>query len=191
MKLFLIRHGQTTANAEKFYAGQTDVPLTEQGRREAESIRPILAPIPFDRVYSSDLSRAVHTQQLALPGFKAQTTPLLREFDLGRLVGQPLGTALKDLDAGRRAARDYTVYGGESGDMVCKRLQKFLDGLIADPCENAAAFVHNGIMGCMMQLVLGTQVDITAIRSKNCAIHVFEHDGIKWRLLAWNYMGSI
>lgn len=191
MKLFLIRHGQTTANAEKFYAGQSDVPLTEQGRREAEQIRPILAPIPFDRVYSSDLSRAIHTQQLALPGYTARTTPLLREFDLGALVGQPVGTALQDMDPARRAARDYTVFGGENAAMVRSRVEKFLQQLLADPCENVAAFCHNGIMSCTMQLVLGEAADPSAMRSKNCAINVFEHDGTKWRLLAWNYMGTV
>ena len=66
MKLFLVRHGQTTANQQKIYAGQTDVLLTEQGRQEAESIRPILEKFTFDRVYSSDLTRARRTAE-ALP----------------------------------------------------------------------------------------------------------------------------
>ena len=57
MKLFLIRHGQTTANvSRKAYCGQTDVPLTELGRQQAEAIRPILSRHQFDRVFSSDLS---------------------------------------------------------------------------------------------------------------------------------------
>lgn len=191
MKLFLIRHGQTTANLEQFYAGQSDVPLTDRGRREAENIRPILEKFSFDRVYSSDLSRAIGTQKLALPGYTAETTPLLREFDMGTLVGQPFGTALQKMDPAARRARDYTVFGGESGEMVCARLRKFLDSLVADPCDCAAAFVHNGIMGCMLQLVLQAQVDIRAVRTPNCAIHVFDHDGNKWRLLAWNYMGQV
>ena len=87
MKLFLVRHGQTTANQQKIYAGQTDVMLTEQGRQEAEAIRPILEKFTFDRVYSSDLTRALDTQKLALPGATAIQTPLLREFDEGSLVG--------------------------------------------------------------------------------------------------------
>ena len=79
MKLFLIRHGQSTANLVKTYAGQTDAPLTEQGRLEAEQIRPILGKFSFDRVYSSDLTRAIDTQRIALPDAVAETTPLLRE----------------------------------------------------------------------------------------------------------------
>ena len=31
MKLYFIRHGQTMANVDNWFAGQTDVPLTENG----------------------------------------------------------------------------------------------------------------------------------------------------------------
>ena len=88
MKLFLVRHGQTVTNLEQRWTGQMDVALTELGRQEAESIRPILEKFTFDKVFSSDLSRAVITQQLALPGYTAAQTPLLREFDVGTLAGK-------------------------------------------------------------------------------------------------------
>ena len=186
MKLFLIRHGQTAANLGKYYAGQSDIPLTEQGCREAEGIRPILEKISFDRVYSSDLSRAVRTQELALPGVKAEQTPLLREYDVGSLLGKPFGSV-----AAIEGARDYAAYGGESAQMVCDRIRKFLGELEEKPCENVAAFVHNGIMNCMLRVVLQTDFLSAAVRSNNCAIHVFEFDGTRWRLLAWNYMGKV
>ena len=66
MLLFLIRHGQTTANETGTYSGQTDVMLTELGKAQAEAIRPVLAQYKFDRVYSSPLSRAVHTAELIM-----------------------------------------------------------------------------------------------------------------------------
>ena len=94
MKVFFVRHGQSEANLKKIYAGQSDVPLTEQGRAEAAAIAPILAPYTFDRVYTSDLSRAIETQEIALPGVKANVaSPLIREYDVGNIVGQPIGTA--------------------------------------------------------------------------------------------------
>ena len=191
MKLFLVRHGQTTANLNKIYAGQTDVPLTEQGRKEAEAIRPILAPFSFDRVYSSDLSRAIDTQRLALPGVEATQTPLLREFDVGNLVGRSFSEVAAQISEEFRWRRDYTGFSGENADMVCARLVKFLHQLEADPCELAIAFAHNGIMNMMLRTVLGSSFDYSAAYSRNCAIHVFEYDGTKWRLLAWNYMGTI
>jgi len=191
MKLFLIRHGQTTANLNQTYAGQSDVPLTETGRKEAEAIRPILKQFTFDRVYSSDLSRALDTQQLALPGVQAQTTPLLREFALGSLVGKSFAEVREKWGAQIAKTRDYSPFGGESSQDVCRRLREFLALQEADPCGNIAAFVHNGIMTSMMQIVLGGEYDRSAVRSNNCAINIFDFDGTKWRLIAWNYMGRI
>ena len=109
MKLFLVRHGQTTANQQQFYAGQTDVPLTEQGRQEAEAIRPILAKFTFDRVYSSDLIRAMHTAELAIPGCIYETTPLLREVGMGSLELQPIAEVEADMRSSYWMGRNYTT----------------------------------------------------------------------------------
>lgn len=193
MKLFLIRHGQTTANVNKQYAGQQDVPLTEEGRQQAERIRPILGQISFDKVYSSDLSRAINTQMLALPGVEGERTALLREYDVGSLVGLHFDE-VRRLHGGQISTgsiRGYADFGGESTEMVCQRMRSFLSELEADACENVAAFVHNGIMNSMLEIVLGVAFDRQAVRSGNCAIHVFEFDGTKWRLIAWNYKGEV
>lgn len=186
MKVFFVRHGQSEANLKKIYAGQSDVPLTEQGRAEAAGIIPILAPYKFDRVYTSDLSRAIETQEIALPGVKADVnSPLIREFDVGSIVGLPTGTAKTLTPEG---GRDYRPFGGENSEDVQARLKKFLETYLEnDSCETAAVFAHNGIMIAMMNLILGQRLHSPAIQSKNCAVHVFEFTDGKWKLLAWNY----
>ena len=179
MKLFLIRHGQTQANVDKVYAGQQDVPLTEEGRRQAKAIAPIIGDIPFDRVYSSDLSRAIDTQKIALPNAEGIRTPLLREIAVGSAAGYPFGQ-LPGKEPGwmpSKCATAYREFGGEDQNMLCDRIRKFLKELEEDPCDNVAAFVHNGIMG--------------VLRTNNCGINVFDFDGTKWRLLAWNYKGDV
>lgn len=191
MRLFMIRHGQTTANLEKFYAGQSDVPLTDRGRQEALALQPILAPFSFDRVYSSDLSRALQTQQLALPGVPALQTPALREFDVGSLLGKSYADAFAGLDDVYRRERDYRIFGGEDARAVRRRLEGFLRSLEAEPLETVAVFTHNGILGCMLELVLGACFDTRAVKSGNCSIHVYEFDGSRWKLLAWNYSGKL
>ena len=45
-------------NLEKRWTGQSDVELTEQGRQEAESIRPVLEKIPFDKVFSTEVKQS-------------------------------------------------------------------------------------------------------------------------------------
>ncbi len=191
MRLFLVRHGQTTANRDLIFAGQTDVPLTEQGRRDALRIRPILENFSFDRVFGSDLSRAVETQKLALPSAEAEQTQLLREYDEGAFVGKNVEQAHRAFGTNYMITRDYSPYGGENSWDVCARLQKFLDTLEADPCENAVAFTHNGVLNCMLQIALGVDYDHRAVGNQNCAIHVFRFDGERWQLLAWNYMAPL
>ena len=191
MKLFLVRHGQTTGNLDATFTGQRDVPLTDEGRRQAESIRPILEKIAFDRVYSSDLSRAVDTQLIAVPGVQGIRTPLLREVDVGRVEGQLYAQVRIDNPGWSATVDGYARFGGETSQQICDRVRAFLRELESNPCENVVAFVHNGIMGTMMSIVLDTFFDRSVLRTNNCAINVFDFDGSKWRLLAWNYKGDV
>ena len=89
MKLFLVRHGQTVTNATGCWTGWYDAPLTEQGREDAIRARGFLSDLSFDKVYSSDLSRARDTALLALPGCTPEQTPLLREINVGSYATQP------------------------------------------------------------------------------------------------------
>ena len=183
MKLFMVRHGQTTANETVTYAGQTDAKLTELGKQQAAAIAPVLADIPFDKVYSSDLSRAHDTQKLALPGYTAQLLPLLREYDVGSVVGMNWDEAAKIHGPFNG---DYSRVGGESTQMVEARVRKFLDILEAEPCDYAAAFCHNGVMKAMLRVVLG-ECNTAAVENGNCNIAVFEFKKDKWQLLSWSY----
>lgn len=61
-----MRHAQSVANAEGWYAGTRDVTLTELGERQARAAGRELARTPFERVFSSDLMRAYRTAELAL-----------------------------------------------------------------------------------------------------------------------------
>lgn len=59
-RFFLIRHGQIRQHKEKIFLGQTDVPLSEEGREQASEAGKVLAGFcpATDRIYSSDLLRA-------------------------------------------------------------------------------------------------------------------------------------
>ena len=183
MKLFMIRHGQTYANEGNWYAGQSDAKLTELGLQQAKAVAPILADIPFDKVYTSDLSRAMITQPRALPGVTGTPLPILREYSIGSLTGENIDKAFQQYGYFHG---DYTRFGGENTDMVCQRVREFLDILEAEPCDRVAAFCHNGTMKCMMRLVLGPH-NTAAIENDNCNIAVFEYKNNAWSLLCWNY----
>lgn len=195
MRLYMVRHGQTYANKEKYFYGEEEVDLTDKGREQARSIRPILANIKFDRVYSSDYLRAIETQRLALPGVEGIRNPWLREIAAGKLGGKPYAEVYDhpEIYGDWTPSKDESGYGpvgGETMEDVANRLRVFLTELEENPCDNVAAFVHNGVLGCMLRLVLGADsFKRIAASSANCAIHVFEYDSQKkmWKLLAWNY----
>lgn len=188
MKLFLIRHGESTANVERRFAGQTDSPLTPLGIEQAVAIRDVLGDIPFEKVYSSDLSRAHDTQKNALPGMEAQLTPLLREYDVGTWSGKLVADAMQAVKGGRI---NYADYGGEDFEMVAKRVADFFAMLEADPHEYVAAFSHGGFVMNAVQYVLGVSLERGKFSADNCAIQVFEYKNGTWSVLSWNYMRPV
>ena len=191
MKVYFVRHGQSQANLDKNFAGQTDAKLTELGKTQAEAIRPILTDISFDKVYSSDLSRAHDTQKIALPGYAAETTKLLREIDVGSLAGKsiPEFAAVYGGVSPTAKTGDYTPYGGENRKMLDARVGDFLKMLEQQPYENVAVFAHRGLLMGVVRYILGVpELPNSAILCDNCAINVVEFDGKTWRILALNYM---
>ena len=58
---YLVRHGRTLLNAEGRFRGRADVPLDEEGRRQAQETAEALADVPLAGVYSSPLRRALET----------------------------------------------------------------------------------------------------------------------------------
>ncbi len=57
----LIRHGEADGNREHRFIGQTDVPLSDLGRAQAEAVADRLADRPIDAIISSHLQRAWNT----------------------------------------------------------------------------------------------------------------------------------
>jgi len=87
MEIVLARHGETEWSRDGRHTGRTDLPLTENGRRQAELLRGALAEWGFTQVLSSPLQRALETCRLAGLGDSAQTTDDLREWDYGEYEG--------------------------------------------------------------------------------------------------------
>ena len=57
VNVFAIRHGETAWSLSGQHTGTTDIPLTGNGRRLAERLRPVLTKEGFARVFVSPLQR--------------------------------------------------------------------------------------------------------------------------------------
>ncbi len=100
-RFFLIRHGQIRQHREKIFLGQTDVPLSEAGRKQAEQAARMLAQweLDTDRIYASDLSRARETAEIIrVPSGlqKLILEPGLREMSLGSWDGKFISQIKRD-----------------------------------------------------------------------------------------------
>src|SRR4051812_2283176 len=86
-RLILVRHGESTWNAEERLQGQLDPPLSERGREQSRALARIVNGIPDERVVCSDLTRARETAELIglRPG---RLDPLWREIDVGSWGGR-------------------------------------------------------------------------------------------------------
>ncbi len=84
-----MRHGITVWNREARWQGHTDVPLSEEGIKQAEQASHRLKSEDIRAVWSSDLKRAAVTADLiAKPhGLEVQTSLALRETMLGDWEG--------------------------------------------------------------------------------------------------------
>ncbi|MFQ5935838.1 MAG: histidine phosphatase family protein [Acidiferrobacterales bacterium] len=86
-KVYVMRHGETEWSLSGRHTGITDVPLTENGRRLAKLLQPIMARQSFGLVLASPLQRARETCQLSGLGDQAVIEPDLVEWNYGDYEG--------------------------------------------------------------------------------------------------------
>lgn len=87
--LVVVRHGQAEGNSTHRLIGQSQVPLTETGRHQAELVADRLERLGVSRIVTSDLVRCVETVEplAGRIGVVPETTPSLREIDNGAWTG--------------------------------------------------------------------------------------------------------
>ncbi len=83
--LYIVRHGETEWNKIGRYQGITNVPLNENGIAQAKACGNALKDIHFDRILSSDLSRALVTAETIRGNrqLEIKTDERLREINFG------------------------------------------------------------------------------------------------------------
>ena len=108
IRLVLIRHGMTAANAERRYIGRrTDPPLSEQGRRELSARRDKGAYPRVDGVFAGTLLRCTETARLLYPMLVPVAMPALNEMDFGTFEGKNYDQLKDDPTAGGWTVRGW------------------------------------------------------------------------------------
>lgn len=89
MLIYFMRHGETDWNIVRRMQGRSDIPLNQNGLRQAQEAAAAMRDIPIDRILTSPLQRAQQTAQAVAAGrdVPVLVEELLTEMDFGDLEG--------------------------------------------------------------------------------------------------------
>jgi len=172
-RIYLVRHGQTTANAEEIIQGpRIDAALSELGLRQAASVGEALAREPIQALYTSPLTRARQTAEAVVQrhagsargegkaGLAMQVVPELYEMDYGTFIGRSVPEVGDEMDqvfdAWRMGFVDHAFPGGESALLAQHRIRPFATRLVSlAEGSDVAVVAHGRINRVLLATVTG------------------------------------
>lgn len=187
--VLLVRHGATEWSVSGRHTGRTDLPLTEQGVRQATSLQPAIERLlggATPLVFTSPLQRAADTAKLAMPGIEATVVDDLMEFDYGRYEGLKTSEIL---------ARDpkWNLFDcgcpqGEKPAEFSARCNSFADLLQLTAAGRAVvAFTHGHLSRVLTARLLGLPVTTAAaLFNETASVGVINVHRGRWVLVGWN-----
>lgn len=192
----LLRHGQTSWNAEHRIQGQIDAQLDEVGLAQAAAVAPVVAALRPALLWTSDLARARRTAEVV--GEACGLTPApderLREYSLGRWEGRTHAEFAAADPAGFelfRTGRWDELPDAEPPEAVAKRFTACLGDLVdaLGPDELGVAVAHGSAIRTGLVAWLGwppvTAADFSALA--NCArVELTEREEGGWAVSAYN-----
>lgn len=185
MLIGLIRHGLTDWNAAGRIQGRSDIPLNDEGRRQAAKLAERLAEDAYhwDFVISSGLLRAQETAEIIANKLKL---PLL-EADV-RLAERGFGQVegMTQAEREERFGADWNTQdvGQEKLEALEERALAFIADLdVKYPSSNVLVVTHGGLLAQVYAaLYKGRYTD----RIGNLSLTVLEKQGELWEPLVYN-----
>ena len=151
-RLYFVRHGLSVLNVKGLFAGQTETPLTDEGRLQAKQAGEYAKTLHIDYIMSSPLSRALDTAKIIAIeiGFAPENidvNTLVIERGFGELEGKPW-------------APDLNIDGFadiETHDSLLERAKLTLEHLQTVSAANILIVSHSGF-GRAMRYTLNPSV---------------------------------
>ncbi|WP_346354290.1 alpha-ribazole phosphatase [Azotosporobacter soli] len=182
-RVFLIRHGETEWNKNMKYQGQTDVPLSDAGRKQAEKLASRLSKVDFAAVYSSDLIRAYETATVLAAPHELPVTvcPGLKEINFGEWEGLTYdnisGQWSGEMQRLFSRPNEVEIPSGESFYQVQQRVVASLEELVkAHENETILVVSHGAAIRTAICAALEIPLNnLWSIRQDNTALNIFEY----------------
>ena len=150
---FIGRHGETAWSLSGQHTGRTDLPLTENGERQAQALGARLRGEGFAKVLTSPAQRAMRTCELAGFGGLAEIDPELAEWDYGAYEGLRTADILRERP-NWQLFRDGAP-GGETPEQIGARADRVIAGFARSaakswrfPARTSHGSCRRGGSGC-------------------------------------------
>lgn len=196
-EIYLIRHGRTAWNKEKRFRGRYDVPLDEQGRREARLTAEALEDVALGRVYSSALSRAMETAEIVRGKRDVRIVPMaaFEDIDYGEWTGRLDSAVRKEFpEAHELWLREPDSMRFPGGESLAQVRERAVAGLrqVAEMCagERVAIVSHRVVLKVLLASLKGLpdscfwaiEVDtgsITRLHTERATLRIVEENDIR------------
>jgi broad specificity phosphatase PhoE len=160
MKIYLIRHGESTGDIEDRYGGDYDDHLTEHGQMQAQVLAASLMGKGIEQLYVSPRYRAQETGTIVGKALNLQpiTIETLRERNAyGRVTGMQKSEARQQFSQIVAQLSDLTatVEGAEPYDQFVERVRQTINGLVAHDFAVIAVLTHGGFIRGFYRSILG------------------------------------
>lgn len=197
VKIIFLRHGYSMFNKTKQFTGHLDIALEPEGYEQAkDACRYIYDTYKVDKIYSSDLVRAVETVRPLADklGLDIIKTELLREMNLGKWQGEYIEEIPKlypeDYKRYRESTGKVRVPGGESYEDMVERVKKLVAMICAsDDTKTVVCATHGGFTRAMLWSVYGTDTalkDVPIIPNASITVVNYENGKGTLELLGYN-----
>lgn len=156
----LLRHGESVGNAESRWQGQSDFPLTETGRAQANALaeRWKLEAVKYDLIVTSPLVRAHETAEIvgAALNVGVEPDPLWLERDNGEFSGLTANEVRQNFIHPDFYSPYDSVGGDGEGDWeLFLRAGQALHALLRREPRNYLVVSHGGLLNQVMHAVVG------------------------------------
>ena len=200
MKLYFVRHGRTVWNLEgRFQGAGGDSPLLPESIETLKELGQYLKDVSFDKIYSSDLPRAVKSAEIIQSQLTnlcpLQSVPELREWHLGKLEGLKIATLNaiypQQIQAFKTnlAKFDTSMFEAESLYSTTQRTIQFIKSLKNTKTEQLLLVGHGANLTASLRTLLG--FNEAHLRKNgglaNASLTIIETDDFeKFTLKTWN-----
>ena len=160
-RLYLMRHGAVAYfDDDGRPVPEDSVPLTAEGRRQAEATRALLDGVALDRVIASGLPRTMQTAELVAPGREIEVWPELRELMGSKLTSIPPDELEEAFVGAFRGVvpNEKRFLGGETIGQLFDRILPALERLVADHgWDTTLVVAHGAVNRAILSYVLTGQ----------------------------------